>query len=208
MFIGSNIIEVAKLLKAYKYTGTSFSDAITPSSLAQSRSKLKSNTGPSKGKQKASLENVSYPDDGKHIFFFASLFYFTTHAFLVDAWPIGKRLDHIIQFLEMDEWKQVGNPNSLIKESKLEKLETLIRILKNTTGIDAYCPKKKLIIWYITQKKIGTIHIHFFYSLRQCIVSPNREIRIMALRALRLLVEGPNDVEIMMIHQIDIFSTR
>ncbi|GAA5806120.1 hypothetical protein HPULCUR_011649 [Helicostylum pulchrum] len=168
---GSNIIEVAKLLKAYKYTGTSFSDAITPSTLAQSRSKLKSNSGPSKGKQKASLENVSYPDD--------------------DAWPIGKRLDHIIQFLEMDEWKQVSNPNSILKDSKLEKLETLIRILKNTTGIDAYCPKQKLII-----------------CLRQCIVSPNREIRIMALRALRLLVEGPNDVEIMMIHQLDIFSTR
>lgn len=47
----------------------------------------------------------------------------------------------------MDEWKQVNNPNSIIKESKLEKLETLIRILKNTTGIDAYCPKRKLIIW-------------------------------------------------------------
>lgn len=50
--------------------------------------------------------------------------------------------------------------------------------------------------------------ITFFFSLRQCIISPHREIRIMALRALRLLVEGPNDVEIMMIHQIDIFSTR
>jgi rapamycin-insensitive companion of mTOR len=30
----------------------------------------------------------------------------------------------------------------------------------------------------------------------------------MGLRALRLLVEGPNDVEIMMIHQLDIFSAR
>lgn len=66
MLVGSNIIEVTKLLKAYKYTGTSFSDAITPSSLAQSRSKLRSNNGTSKGKQKASLENVSYPDDGNY----------------------------------------------------------------------------------------------------------------------------------------------
>lgn len=30
----------------------------------------------------------------------------------------------------------------------------------------------------------------------------------MALRALRMLVEGPDDVKIMMIHQIDIFSAR
>lgn len=45
-------------------------------------------------------------------------------------------------------------------------------------------------------------------SLRQCIISPNREIRILGLRALRLLVEGPNDVEIMMVHQLDIFSAR
>jgi rapamycin-insensitive companion of mTOR len=66
---GSNIIEIAKLLKKYKYIGTSFSDAITPSTLAQSRSKLRPFNGQptnSKGKQKASLENVSYPDDGKH----------------------------------------------------------------------------------------------------------------------------------------------
>lgn len=63
---------MAKLLKAHKYAGTSFSDAITPSTLAQSRSKLRSNNGavgggagPSKGKQKAAMENVSYPDDGK-----------------------------------------------------------------------------------------------------------------------------------------------
>ena len=62
---GINIIEVAKLLKSHKYAGTYFSDAITPSTLAQSRSKLKSNNGTSKGKQKAAMENVSYPDDGK-----------------------------------------------------------------------------------------------------------------------------------------------
>lgn len=30
----------------------------------------------------------------------------------------------------------------------------------------------------------------------------------MALRALRLLVEGPNDVETMMVHQLDIFTAR
>jgi hypothetical protein len=62
---GINIIEVAKLLKSHKYAGTYFSDAITPSTLAQSRSKLRSNNGTSKGKQKAAMENVSYPDDGK-----------------------------------------------------------------------------------------------------------------------------------------------
>lgn len=144
--IGSNIIEIAKLLKAYKYTGTSFSDAITPSVLAQSRSKLRSNGGTSKGKQKASLENVSYPDDGT-IFFKKTTIPFPNPLilFIIDAWPIGKRLDHIIQFLEMDEWKLTAN--TTIKDSKLEKLETLIRILKNTTDIDTYCPKKKLIIW-------------------------------------------------------------
>lgn len=168
---GNNIFEIAKLLKAHKYLGASLSDAITPSSLAQSRSKLRSNNGHSKGKQKAALENVSYPDD--------------------DAWPIGKRLDHIIQFLETDEWKVGSNSPNTIKESKMEKLEILIRILKNTTGIETYYPKKKLI-----------------RCLRQCIISPNREIRIMALRALRMLVEGPDDVKIMMIHQIDIFSAR
>lgn len=64
MTSGTNIIEVAKLLKMHKYTGSGFSDAITPSTLAQSRSNLRSNNGPSKGKQKAALENVSYPDDG------------------------------------------------------------------------------------------------------------------------------------------------
>lgn len=62
--LGNNIFEIAKLLKAHKYLGASLSDAITPSSLAQSRSKLRSNNGHSKGKQKAALENVSYPDDG------------------------------------------------------------------------------------------------------------------------------------------------
>lgn len=154
--LGSSIIEIAKLLKKYKYTGTSFSDAITPSTLAQSRSKLRPyNGGPSKGKQKASLENVSYPDDGKtiHSRALSCITFYIKHAntcSLIDAWPIGKRLDHIMQHLEMDEWKTSNdtNTNNSIKESKLEKLEVLIRILKNTTDIDTYYPKKKLIIWY------------------------------------------------------------
>jgi rapamycin-insensitive companion of mTOR len=47
----------------------------------------------------------------------------------------------------MDEWKMTDT-STTIKESKLEKLEVLIRILKNTTDIDTYYPKKKkLIIW-------------------------------------------------------------
>ncbi|KAI9485740.1 MAG: Rapamycin-insensitive companion of mTOR, N-term-domain-containing protein [Benjaminiella poitrasii] len=163
---GTHIIDVAKLLKTYKYTGTSFSNAITPSTLAQSRSKLRSNS--TKGKKKAAIGNVSYPDD--------------------DALPIGKRLDHIIQHLEVDEWK---SSNNTIKESKMEKLEILIRVLKNTTGIDAHCPRKKIIL-----------------CLRRCIVSLHREIRMMGLRALRLLVEGPEDVKIMMDYHLDLFCTR
>ncbi|RCI05307.1 hypothetical protein CU098_010819 [Rhizopus stolonifer] len=162
---GTNIIEVAKLLKAYKYTGTGFSDAITPTALAQTKSKLRS-SNTSKGKQKAALENLSYPDD--------------------DASPLGIRLEHIIQHLEADEWK-ANKP----KEIKMEKLEVLIRILKNTTGIDAYTSKNKLVS-----------------CLRQCIISPHREIRIMGLRALRLLVEGPEDVERIMSYQLDIFCVR
>lgn len=96
----------------------------------------------------ASLENVSYPDDGNvYLYMYKKKGTYPLQKKTLDALPIGTRLDHIIQFLEMDEWKQVSNPNSIVKDSKLEKLETLIRILKNTTGIDAYCPKKKLIIW-------------------------------------------------------------
>lgn len=72
----------------------------------------------------------------------------------LDAWPIGKRLDHIIQHLEVDEWRNINTmrspppplpPPNTIKDSKLEKLEVLIRILKNTTGIEAHYPKQKLI---------------------------------------------------------------
>lgn len=32
-----------------------------------------------------------------------------------------------------------------LKESKIEKLNTLVRILKNTADIDMYYPKKKMI---------------------------------------------------------------
>lgn len=57
---------------------------------------------------------------------------------------------------------------------------------------------------------IDGLHVEILslFSLRQCIISPDREIRIMGLRALRLLVEGPDDVEMMMIHQLDIFCAR
>ncbi|KAI7903798.1 Rapamycin-insensitive companion of mTOR, N-term-domain-containing protein [Cokeromyces recurvatus] len=165
---GTHIIDVAKLLKAYKYTGTIFSNAITPSTLAQSRSKLRSNNNTLKGKKKAAMENVSYPDD--------------------DTWPIGKRMDHIIQYLQVDEWKANNNTT---KETKMEKLKILIRILKNTTGIEAHCSKKKII-----------------EGLRQSMVSPYKEIRIMVLRALRLLVEGPEDVEMMIYYHLDVFCAR
>ncbi|KAI8987675.1 Rapamycin-insensitive companion of mTOR, N-term-domain-containing protein [Mycotypha africana] len=177
---GTNIIEVARLLKTYKYTGTSFSDAITPSALVQTRSKLRSNKDHLKGKENANIENVSYPYD--------------------DAWPLDQRLKHILENLEVDEWKIIdgkdnGEPSQKtldsIKDTKLEKLETLIRILKNTTGIEAHCSKNSLI-----------------KGLRRCIVSPYREIRLQGLRALRLLVEGPNDVQQIMAFQIDIFCVR
>jgi hypothetical protein len=49
--------------------------------------------------------------------------------------------------LETDEWKSGSNSPNTIKDSKMEKLETLIRILKNTTGIETYYPKKKLTSW-------------------------------------------------------------
>jgi hypothetical protein len=52
-----------------------------------------------------------------------------------------------MQHLEIDEWKPSNKPANIIKDSKLEKLEILIRILKNTTGIEAYFPKEQLILW-------------------------------------------------------------
>ncbi|CAO3594443.1 unnamed protein product [Absidia cylindrospora] len=101
--------------------------------------------------------------------------------------------------LGMDEWKTLSKPTGLgssetmtsIKESKMEKLDTLVRILKNTADVDMYYPKKKLIA-----------------CLRQCIASPNREIRVLGLRALRHLVNDQTDVELMMQMQLDIFIVR
>lgn len=55
---------------------------------------------------------------------------------------------------------------------------------------------------------MGSHHTIQCISLRQCIASPNREVRLVALRTLRHLVEGPSDVEIMMNMQIDIFIIR
>lgn len=52
-----------------------------------------------------------------------------------------------MQYLEIDEWKSSGNSQNIIKDSKIEKLEILIRILKNTTGIEAFFSKKRLIAW-------------------------------------------------------------
>jgi hypothetical protein len=52
-----------------------------------------------------------------------------------------------MQHLEIDEWKSLGTSQQIIKETKIEKLEILIRILKNTTGIEAFFPKKRLIAW-------------------------------------------------------------
>ncbi|KAI9257881.1 Rapamycin-insensitive companion of mTOR, middle domain-containing protein [Sporodiniella umbellata] len=163
---GNYIVEVAKILKEHEFVSPGFS--ITPSSLAQTRSKLKS---PSTGKRTMSQEDLSFPDD--------------------DAWSLDRRLNHIINILQVDEWRTGNNAGNTIKDSKTEKLETLIRILKNTTDIHAYCPKGSLVS-----------------CLRQCIVSPTKHIRIMGLRALRLLVEEPNDIKIMMDYHIDLFSVR
>jgi hypothetical protein len=63
----------------------------------------------------------------------------------LDAWPMDKRLKHIIQHISVDEWKAKPEEQVMIKESKLEKLELLVRILKNTTGINAHYPKNLLV---------------------------------------------------------------
>ncbi|CEI92483.1 hypothetical protein RMCBS344292_06740 [Rhizopus microsporus] len=179
---GNNIVEIAKILKAHKFVGHGFS--ITPSSLEQTRSRLKSLSA---SKQKIPQEHVSFPDDGNlPLPCFPLLL-----IHVLDAWSLDKKLDHIIHTLQIDEWKAGNKSGNTIKDSKMEKLETLIRILKNTTDLSAYCSKGKLIA-----------------CLRQCIVSPTKEIRIMGLRALRLLVEGPDDIKLMMDYQIDIFSMR
>lgn len=62
VLIGNNIVEVAKILKEHEFVSHGFS--ITPSTLAQTRSKLKSLPT---GKQKMSQENISFPDDGKSV---------------------------------------------------------------------------------------------------------------------------------------------
>lgn len=72
-----------------------------------------------------------------------SLFY----LYVLDAWSLDKKLDHIIHTLQIDEWKAGNKSGNTIKDSKMEKLETLIRILKNTTDLSAYCSKGKLIAW-------------------------------------------------------------
>ncbi|KAI9498276.1 Rapamycin-insensitive companion of mTOR, middle domain-containing protein [Zychaea mexicana] len=176
---GASTAEVAQKLKEHSYSGNAlFSSAITSSTSSSSRTrgKPRSNSSPNiKGKQKASQENISFPDD--------------------DAWPIGKRLHHIITQLRIDEWKAAKPGTSAdalaVKESKLSKLDTLLRILKNTTDIEAHYPKRNMVA-----------------CLRQCIAGPNREVRVMSLRNLRHLVEGPADVKIMMDMQIDIFIVR
>ncbi|KAI7853777.1 Rapamycin-insensitive companion of mTOR, middle domain-containing protein [Circinella umbellata] len=174
---GPTISEVTQKLKEHNYTGNAlFSSTITSNTSSRNRSKPRSNSSPNiKGKQKASQENILFPDD--------------------DAWPIGKRLHHIITQLRIDEWKATKPGTSsdalAIKESKLAKLDTLLRILKNTTDIETHYPKQNMVA-----------------CLRQCIAGPNREVRVMSLRNLRHLVEGPTDVKIMMDMQIDIFIVR
>lgn len=74
-----------------------------------------------------------------------------TEITCVDAWPIGKRLHHIVTQLRVDEWKATKPGTSadalVIKESKLSKLDTLLRILKNTTDIDTHYPKRNMVAW-------------------------------------------------------------
>ncbi|ORZ19033.1 Rapamycin-insensitive companion of mTOR, N-term-domain-containing protein [Absidia repens] len=180
MLAGKHSPEVAMKLKQYKYTvNTAFPASITATlTNKQQRGKSRSTNLP-KGKQHRAQENTSFPDH--------------------DTWPLGKRLHHIMEQLGMDEWKALSKPTgpgasetmTNIKESKMEKLDTLVRILKNTADVDMYYPKKKLIA-----------------CLRQCIASPNREIRVLGLRALRHLVNDQTDVELMMQMQLDIFIVR
>ena len=75
----------------------------------------------------------------------------TIRGIILDAWPIGKRLHHIITQLRIDEWKAAKPGTSadavVIKESKLSKLDILLRILKNTADIDPYYPKQNIMAW-------------------------------------------------------------
>ncbi|KAI8088648.1 Rapamycin-insensitive companion of mTOR, N-term-domain-containing protein [Halteromyces radiatus] len=180
MLAGKNSTEVTTKLVQYKYTfNTSFPASIPNTTLKQQqqqqqqqRGKPRSNSFP-KGKQQRSQESISFRDD--------------------DAWPLGKRLHHVMEQLGVDEWKPTISTmeSNAIKESKVEKLDTLVRILKTTNDTDVYYPKKKMIA-----------------CLRQCIASPHREVRVLGLRALRHLVDDPVDVELMMQMQIDIFIVR
>ncbi|ORX62115.1 hypothetical protein DM01DRAFT_1298682 [Hesseltinella vesiculosa] len=133
--------------------------------------KPRSNSSPSHRQKQQ--HNISFPDD--------------------DAWPLGKRLRHIVEQLSMDEWKSASpkTDGSAFKESKMETLDVLVRILKNTADIDVYHPKKNVIA-----------------CLRQCIASPNRELRVLGFRALRHLVNEAFDVEVMMQLHMDIFIVR
>ncbi|KAI9321769.1 Rapamycin-insensitive companion of mTOR, middle domain-containing protein [Dichotomocladium elegans] len=179
MNAGAATAEVNQRLKERNYTGNTL--FITPSSSnSRSRTKPRSNSSPNiKEKQKTSQENTTFPDD--------------------DAWPIGRRLHHLTAQLRIDEWEANNCTNGgkqtadaqLIKESKLNKLETLLRILKNTTDIDTHYPKESIVT-----------------CLRQCIASPSREVRVMSMRALRHLVEGPEDVKLMVKLQIYVFIIR
>ncbi|KAI8394190.1 Rapamycin-insensitive companion of mTOR, N-term-domain-containing protein [Radiomyces spectabilis] len=173
---GAGLPEVALKLREHNYTGNTPFPVASSQIASRSRGKPRSNSTPNfKAKQKAAQENVSFPDD--------------------DAWPLGKRMHHIVHHLKIDEWKAVKasivTDAVTLKESKLEKLDTLIRILKNTTDIDAYYPKKELVA-----------------CLRQCVASPNREIRVVAIRALRHLVDDASDVELMMQAHMDVFIIR
>ncbi|SAL99279.1 hypothetical protein [Absidia glauca] len=183
MLAGKHSTEVTTKLKQHKYTiSTAFptSSITTSSSTAKhQRGKSRSNSSPKGNQQHRAQDNMFFPDD--------------------DAWPLGKRLHHVMEQLGIDEWKATTKaPSSgqsseatTIKESKMEKLDTLVRILKNTSDIDMYYPKKRIVS-----------------CLRQCIASPNKEIRVLGLRALRHLVDDQTDVELMMQMQIDIFIVR
>ncbi|CAO3591777.1 unnamed protein product [Absidia cylindrospora] len=174
MVAGKHSTEVTKILTQHNYTA----DTIFPttSTSKQIRGKPRANSSP-KGKQQRTQENTTFPDD--------------------DAVPLVERLQLVMEQLGADEWKAntkstgSGSEATAIKEAKVEKLDTLIRILKNTADIDTYYSKKKLVA-----------------CLRQCIASPNTEVRVLGLRALRHLVDDQFDVELMMQMQIDIFIVR
>ena len=68
-FLGPTISEVTQKLKEHNYTGNAlFSSTIASNASSRNRSKPRSNSSPNiKGKQKASQENIPFPDDGKYI---------------------------------------------------------------------------------------------------------------------------------------------